>query len=167
MFSNIRISHRASSRLLAFASIALLVALGGGGARGAEKPLVSIRQVQVSDGDRVDILLDRKLDASQIRTDFINDIIQFSISDASVYPAKISSVSGTNLSKVFVYQYAPRLVRVRLTVSGKAESYQGRVEVKPAGRMLSILLDADSVTDKVASKSAQAQKQGEIGRAHV
>ena len=156
MFSNTRISHRS---FLALACVALSAALAPDRGLAAEKPLVSIRQVQVSDGDRVDLLLDRRLDPSQIRTDFINDIIQFSISDASVYPAKISSVSGTNLSKVFVYQYAPRLVRVRLTVSGRAESYQGRVQAIPSGKMLGIRLGSDSVTDKVASKSAQAQKQ--------
>ena len=126
----------------------------------ADKSLVNIKQVQVSDNDRIDILLDGKLDASQVRTEFLNDIIQLSVSDASVYPAKISSVSGKNLSKIFIYQYAPKLVRVRLTVKGKADAFQDKVHVKPAGKMLTIRLNGAGVADKVATSAAQVRREG-------
>jgi len=138
-------------------SLALVASIPSA-ARAADKSLINIKQVQVSENDRVDILLDGRLDASQIRTEYLNDIIQLSVTDASVYPAKISSVSGKDLSKIFIYQYAPRLVRVRLTVKGKAEAFQGKVQVKPAGKMLTIRLDGGAASDKVASSAAQARK---------
>ncbi len=123
----------------------------------AEDRLINIRQVQFSGDDRVDILLDGQIEPSKIRTEFFNDIIQLSVTDASVYPAKISSVSGRDLSKIFVYQYAPRLVRVRLTVKGKAESFQDRVNVRSGGKMLTVRLGKPG-TDVVATSSAQAAK---------
>jgi flagellar biogenesis protein FliO len=141
------------------AALVAVAALIPAASLAADKSLVNIKQVQVSENDRVDILLDGKLDPSQIRTEFLNDIVQLSVSDASVYPAKISSVSGRDLSKIFIYQYAPRLVRVRLTVKGKAETFQGKVQVKPSGKMLTIRLDGGAATDKVASSAAQAKKE--------
>jgi flagellar biogenesis protein FliO len=152
MFSNIRFGIHAACIVLAAALPTV--------ASSADKSLINIKQVQVSENDRVDILLDGKLDASQIRTEYLNDIIQLSVTDASVYPAKISSVSGKDLSKIFIYQYAPRLVRVRLTVKGRAEAFQGKVQVKPAGKMLTIRLDGGAATDKLASSAAQAKKDG-------
>ena len=54
----------------------------------------ALKQVQVSNGSQVDLLFDGKVSAGQIKTEFFNDIIQFSLTDVSVYPAKISSVNG-------------------------------------------------------------------------
>jgi len=127
----------------------------------AEKGGLNIKQVQVGDQARVDLLLDGKIQESQIRTEFINDIIQLSLSDTSVYPAKISSISGQELTKIFVYQYAPKLVRVRLTVKGKAEAYQGKVSVRPNGKVLSIQLSGNTASDQVAAKAAQMRKKPE------
>jgi len=104
--------------------------------------------VQVADGDRVDVLFDKKIHDSQIRMEYINDIIQLSISDASVYPAKISTVSGKNLKKIFVYQYSPRLVRVRLTVPGRAETYQGKVNLSTLGRRLKVEFESRDLAQK-------------------
>jgi len=158
MFSNRRsFQHRlASTAQLALIAVAALLPPAS---TAAEKSLINIKQVQVSENDRVDILLDGKLDPSQIRTEFLNDIVQLSVSDASVYPAKISSVSGKDLSKIFIYQYAPRLVRVRLTVKGRAEAFQGKVQVKPSGKMLTIRLDGAAANDTVASSAAQVKKE--------
>ncbi|MFN7685233.1 MAG: FliO/MopB family protein [Oligoflexia bacterium] len=128
-------------------------------AAGAAVSGLNIKQVQVSENSRVDLLLDGRIQESQIRTEFINDIIQLSLSDVSVYPAKISSVQGQDLTKIFVYQYAPKLVRVRLSVKGRAEAYQGRLSVKPAGKVLQIVLDE--------AQSAQAQKKAEPSSANA
>lgn len=122
---------------------------------------LNIKQVQVAEGARVDLLLDGKISESQIRTEFINDIIQLSLTDVSVYPAKISSIQGQELTKIFVYQYAPRLVRVRLTVNGRADAYQGKLALKPNGKVLSISLGGQASSDRVAAKASQAQKNAE------
>ncbi|MEN9723528.1 MAG: hypothetical protein RJB38_1514, partial [Pseudomonadota bacterium] len=123
----------------------------------AAEKLLNIKQVQVSDRDRVDILFDGRLSASQIQTEFVNDIVQLSLSDTAVYPAKISSVSGKDVTKLFVYQYSPRLVRVRLTMKGKAESFQSKLKVTPSGKMLTIRFDGEH-SDQVVASAAQAQK---------
>jgi hypothetical protein len=79
----------------------------GGAALAANSGLsVSLKQVQAS-GSQIDLLFDGKVSKNQIRTEFFNDVIQLSLSDVSVYPAKISSVNGGNLVKIFAYQYAP------------------------------------------------------------
>ncbi len=118
------------------------------------------KQVQVSNGSQVDLLFDGKVSRSQIKTEFFNDIIQISLTDVSVYPAKISSVNGGALTKIFAYQYAPKLVRCRLSVKGKAEAYKDKLAVSPSGpngRMLTIRLDGATVAKadvKSAPKSA-------------
>ena len=92
--------------------------------------ITALKQVQVSNGSQIDLLFDGKVQKSQIRTEYLGDIIQLSIQDVSVYPAKISSVNGGELTKVFAYQYAPKLVRCRLSVKGKAEDYKDKLEIK-------------------------------------
>ena len=120
----------------------------------------ALKQVQVSNGSQVDLLFDGKVSRSQIKTEFFNDIIQISLTDVSVYPAKISSVNGGALTKIFAYQYAPKLVRCRLSVKGKAEAYKDKLAVSPSGpngRMLTIRLDGATVAKadvKSAPKSA-------------
>ena len=119
--------------------------------------LTALKQVQVSDASRVDLLFDGKVSRSQIRTEFFRDIIQISLNDVSVYPAKISSVSGGDLTKIFAYQYAPKLVRCRLTVKGKAESYKNRIVLSsggPGGEMLTIRLNGAAGSSMVRIRDA-------------
>ncbi|MGZ3698027.1 MAG: hypothetical protein ACXWP5_07830, partial [Bdellovibrionota bacterium] len=116
----------------------------------------TLKQVQVTDGSQVDLIFDSKVGKPQIQTEFFNDVIQISLKDVSVYPAKISSVSGSRLTKIFAYQYAPRLVRCRLTVKGKAESYKELLKISPNGRVLSVKLegrDSDQLSSHLASPS--------------
>src|SRR4051812_9124211 len=131
-----------------------LLALGVGAA--PAHAITTLRKVQVTDGDQIELLFDGKVNPKQIRTEFFNDIIQLSLQDVSVYPAKISSVSGMDFTKVFAYQYAPKLVRLRLTVKGKAESYQGRFSMKASGKGLSIRLDGGA--DQIVTSSSQAAR---------
>jgi flagellar biogenesis protein FliO len=133
----------------------------------AAKTPVTLKQVQVTSGSQVDLLFDGRITRAQIKTEFFNDIIQVSLTDASVYPAKISSVSGGKLVKVFAYQYAPKLVRCRLTVSEPAEGFKGTIKVEPSGKILTIRLDgaiasrAETKKDKLAyTASARAVPGG-------
>jgi len=128
----------------------------------AHAAAVNIKQVVVGQDSRVDLVLDGKLNESQVRTEYLNDIVQLSISDATVYPAKITSVSGQDLTKVFVYQYAPKLVRVRLSVKGKAESYKNRISLKASGKSLVVGLSGrNSKADQVTASAAQVQKKSD------
>ncbi len=119
----------------------------------------TLKQVQVNNGSQVDLLFDGRIGKNQIRTEFFNDVIQIILSDAAVYPAKISSVQGGDLTKIFAYQYAPKLVRCRLTVKGKAESYKDKIQITTQGRILSVRLDGVA-TDRISIASAAAQRVG-------
>jgi flagellar biogenesis protein FliO len=121
--------------------------------------LTALKQVQVTGSSQVDLLFDGKVNRNQIKTEFFNDVIQISLTDVSVYPAKISSVSGGYLTKIFAYQYAPKLVRCRLSVKGKAEAFRDKIAVTsggPNGKMLTIRLDG--------GKSAQASAQAQVAK---
>jgi flagellar biogenesis protein FliO len=118
----------------------------------------TLKQVQVSNGSQVDLLFDSKISKSQIKTEFFNDVIQISLHDVSVYPAKISSVSGGSLTKVFAYQYAPKLVRCRFSVKGKAESYKNKLQLITSaggGKMLTVRL-GDPVEAPAQDRTAAA-----------
>ncbi|OFZ21032.1 MAG: hypothetical protein A2X94_06790 [Bdellovibrionales bacterium GWB1_55_8] len=131
----------------------LLVALFGANEAGAT--LLGLKQVQVSGGSQVDLLFDGKINKKQIQAEFFKDIVQISLSDTSVYPAKISSVNGGNLTKIFAYQYTPKLVRCRLSVKGNAEDYKDRIEIVPNGKILTVRLTNGITVDRVAATAAK------------
>lgn len=114
--------------------------------------LMNLKKVQVIDSSQVDLIFDEKVDSNQIKTDFQNDIIQISLNNSSVYPAKVHHLSGSDMLKIFAYQYSPKLVRARFSVKGLASDYQNRVQLKASGKVLSLIL---SPADKaVAQKSS-------------
>ncbi len=115
-----------------------------------------LRKVQVSEGARVDLVFDAKVSTSQVQLDFFNDIVQLTLTDVFVYPAKISSYSGSTLQKVFAYQYAPRVVRCRFTVKGKAETLKEKIHLQHSGKMLSVWLEGQA--DKIQSTASKAEE---------
>lgn len=122
--------------------------------------MTNLKQVQVSNGAVIDLLFDGKIDRSQIKTEYINDVIQISLSDVGVYPAKISSVNGGNLVKIFAYQYAPKLVRCRLTVKGKAEDYKDRLQLQFQGKMINIRISDTAIKqDSILTQSSHAEEK--------
>ncbi len=142
-------------RLIQRIAVGLGIAIGSAVCCNESFAMIGLKQVQVSNGSQVDLLFDGKVGKSQIRTEFFNDIIQLSINDVSVYPAKISSVNGGALTKIFAYQYAPKLVRCRLTVKGKAELYKDRFQLVPNGKILTLRFD-EAIVDKLTTRAAQA-----------
>ncbi len=140
-----------------------LISLVALGASETSHALSTLKQVQVTSGSQVDLLFDGKLAKNQIRTEFFNDIVQVVLTDAAVYPAKISSVRGGQLLKIFAYQYAPKLVRCRFTVKGKAEDLKDRFQVATNGKLLTVkFLDAapSAAAEKAAAPvvAAKAEK---------
>ncbi|MEK6706288.1 MAG: flagellar biosynthetic protein FliO [Bdellovibrionota bacterium] len=144
------------------------VIAGAGDAHAA----VGLKQVQVANGSnngtQVDLLFDGKISKGQIKTEFLNDVIQLSLSDVSVYPAKILSVNGQNLVKVFAYQYAPNIVRCRLTVNGKSDQYKNKFRISAggaSGKIVTISLQPRSnhASDKVVMSASQAMRSTPSG----
>lgn len=138
MFKGQEIEKPAAERVALWAAVGFLATCL---AAPVAYAVTSLKQVQVSNGSQIDLLFDAKVQKSQIRTEFVNDIIQLSIQDVSVYPAKISAVNGASLTKIFAYQYAPKLVRCRLTVKGKAEDFKDKLEIKAGGRIVTIRME--------------------------
>lgn len=121
---------------------------------------VNLKSVDTSDGNKIKLQFDRELSPRQVKTEYIRDIIQVSISDATVYPAKIASVDQEPFRKVFTYQYTPKLVRCRINVKGSAENYKGKVTVSTDGKNLVISSSKGGVaphSDVINVASAQAK----------
>jgi flagellar biogenesis protein FliO len=121
--------------------------------------MTTLKQVQVSNGSQIDLLFDGKVGKSQARVEYFNDVIQVSLNDVSVYPAKISSVNGGPLVKIFAYQYAPKLVRCRLTVNGKADDFKDKLQIVANGKVLSFRLAGSlAKTDTISAQAAHPTK---------
>ncbi|MBC7384556.1 MAG: flagellar biosynthetic protein FliO [Cryobacterium sp.] len=114
---------------------------------------LNLKKVNILEGDQVELVFDGKVDPSQVKTEFVRDNIQLSILNTSVYPAKVSMLSGSELTKVFAYQYSPALVRARFTVKGDAAGYANRLQVKMTGKTVTLRI-AGLKGDQVQSTSS-------------
>lgn len=113
----------------------------------------NLKQVQVSENSQVEIFFDSKIREDQVQVEYIRDIIQVTLSDVNVYPARVSSVTNSDLKKVFAYQYSPKTVRCRLSVEGNAEDYKNRFKLKLSGKTLSLKVSGKT-SESASSKSA-------------
>lgn len=137
----------------------LTVGLVGSAAQAA----INLKQVHLTNPSQIDLLFDNKVTKNNVKVEFFNDIIQLSLMDVSVYPAKISSINTDNVTKIFAYQYAPKLVRCRLTVKGKAEDYRNRIKLVHSGKIMTIRFEqitTDQITTR-ASKSVAVEMDSE------
>ena len=124
-----------------------LIAMGLALVPGLALAAVNLKKVNIVDGSSIELVFDGKVETSQVKTEFVRDNIQLSLTNTSVYPAKVSMVSGSELTKVFAYQYSPALVRARFTVKGDAQSYANRLQVKISG--LGILVNVVRTNSKI------------------
>ena len=114
---------------------------------------LTVRDIKLLGQGKVEIQLDGTASKSALEMEYVRDIVQFSIQNATIYPAKIlhADESDKAFSKVFAYQYAPNLVRVRFSVDGKADQFQGKVKWEQKGKILTVYFP-EGVTAKVAAK---------------
>lgn len=106
----------------------------------------SIRDIDVSQADRIAIHFDSAISKENAKLDFVRDHIQFSLAGSTIYPAKMLYSENAIFSKVFAYQYSPQLVRIRFTVSGQAADFQGKVTWAVDGNTLRIQFPKKSLT---------------------
>jgi flagellar biogenesis protein FliO len=119
--------------------------------------LTTLKQVNVTNASQIDLLFDGRIEKDQIKTEFFNDIVQVSLTGVSVYPAKISSITGGKLLKVFAYQYAPKLVRCRITVAGKADGFKDLLHISSKGKVLTVRYSGP-VSDSIGSSAAMPER---------
>ena len=120
---------------------------------------VSLKNV-VANQSQIDLEFDSKISPKQFKVEYLRDIIQISLQNVSVYPAKIQSLSGMDVTKVFAYQYGPKVVRCRLTVKGKAETYAKRLELVTHGKTLSVKLGPAAADSVAVSQASTARAEG-------
>ncbi len=128
---------------------------------------LTVRDIKLLGQGKVEIDLDGTPTRGALEMDYVRDIVQFSIQNATIYPAKIlhaDSESEQNFSKVFAYQYAPNLVRVRFSVSGKAEQFQGKVKWEQKGKTLTVSFPTGILPEVKETKAAKKEDASEHER---
>lgn len=125
-----------------FASLSIFLATCLG-APASALASATLKQVHTRPDGQIELEFDVPIDPDQVKTEYFRDIVQVSLTDATVYPAKIIGADTEHVTKIFAYQYSPKLVRTRFTVrTGNAETYQSAVSVKPQGRSLIVKFSA-------------------------
>jgi flagellar biogenesis protein FliO len=118
---------------------------------------LTIRDIQVK-GNQVEIQLDGNVSKGSVDLDYVRDIVQFSIQNSTIYPAKILHSDNQAFTKVFAYQYAPSLVRVRFSVEGQADAYRGKVKWQQQGKLIIITFPDNKVVAKVDNEKSLLAK---------
>lgn len=131
----------------------------------ADAGAATVRKVQFSGSDRIEIALDQGLSPKHIHTEFLRDIIQITLDGATVYPARIiPAAQSERISKVFAYQYSAKQVRIRISTRGASQTYRPVFSVTSQGRTVVASLkpiekpktQASVITDTVASTASRA-----------
>ena len=107
----------------------------------AQAGSITVRDI-VLKGNKTEISLDTDITKNLVQVDFVRDIVQFSINNATIYPAKMLHADQSSYSKVFAYQYSPNLVRVRFSVDNNAEQFKNKVKWNIEGKKLLIQFSA-------------------------
>ncbi|NDG85504.1 MAG: hypothetical protein EBX52_10800, partial [Proteobacteria bacterium] len=134
---------------------------------------LTVRNIELQGGGVARILLDTVPPKGAVNLEFVRDNVQLTILNSTIYPAKILHADSSDaqaFSKVFAYQYAPNLVRVRFSVEGRADRYQGKVKIENKGRGIVIAFPAPiaggavageeherSLLDKVLAKAGEVK----------
>lgn len=119
---------------------------------------LTIREITLKGNNEVEIQFDSPINKRQLELDYVRDIAQLSIQNSTIYPAKILHAEKQSFNKVFAYQYAPSLVRVRFSVDGVAGQFQGKVDTQISGNKLTVRFPAPLQGEKAEEAVAKAEK---------
>ena len=135
---------------------------------------LTVRSIELQGNGVARILLDAVPAKGAVNLEYVRDNVQLTLLNSTIYPAKIlhsDSGDAQAFSKVFAYQYAPNLVRVRFSVDGRADRYQGKVKVENKGRGIVVAFPAPvaaapeagedherSLLDKVLAKAGEVKQ---------
>lgn len=129
--------------------------MGFGLAMNAHASSLTIRDMKLLGNGKIEIQLDGTAPKDSLEIEYVRDIVQFSIQNATIYPAKIMHADETQaFTKVFAYQYAPNLVRVRFSVDGKADQFQNKVKWEQKGKLLTVTFPAGAIKTQAKKEKA-------------
>lgn len=109
--------------------------------------LTTLKKIQVTPDGDIEFSFDGKVNRDQLSIEYQNDIIQLTVQNASVYPAKIVPVQSETITKVFAYQYSPKTIRCRITVHGKAESLKSQIQLSSKNQTVRMEFDEPVVAE--------------------
>jgi len=132
-----------------------------------------LKHVEVKNNSEFNLVFDGKVEEKQISSEFVNDTFQINLRNVAVYPAKIIPIQGKIFSKIFAYQYSPKLVRCRFTLRGRAADLAGlaglaglkkKIKITARGEQLTIKFEdsphASSLTRMAPLAATQAASHG-------
>jgi flagellar biogenesis protein FliO len=119
-----------------------------------------LKQIRVLNGNEVELIFDDNIEKNQITTEFQNEVVQFSLRNVTIHPTRMIAVNGEAIRKIVAYQHAPKLVRCKFFVKGKAEDFKDRTVLNTSGKRIGIrfdsaLIDAESAEALDAPLSPQ------------
>ncbi|MEO5971718.1 MAG: flagellar biosynthetic protein FliO [Bdellovibrionia bacterium] len=117
-----------------------------------------LKHVQVKNPSEFYLVFDGKVAESQISSEYVNDIFQINLKNVAVYPAKIIPIQGKFFSKIFAYQYSPKLVRCRFTLRGKVADLKRKIKIITKGEIVTVKLEQPLLSAKeqlLAQSTAQ------------
>jgi flagellar biogenesis protein FliO len=135
-------------------------------------PRISLASNEVSRLDQVELRsstekgaefrlsFDHSLSQSQIQTEYLGDSIQITLKGVTVDPSQMVPVSSGLVSKVFAYQFAPKVVRcrisLRVSLREKIESLRKRTRISLRDKTMVVSLGS------VGEESAEASTQSPV-----
>jgi len=146
-----------------FASVWALGGATGGGMSGAASGSTVLNQVEVGGNGDVKLSFSNNVPSDHVNTEFVDDSIQVSVDDATIYPPKIIPVSNSWIKKVFVYQFSANQVRCRITVQGKAETYKDRFLMNTEGMSVALHVDGGrNISNSEKSRSMGSSSSSSV-----
>ncbi|MBS1958661.1 MAG: flagellar biosynthetic protein FliO [Bdellovibrionales bacterium] len=118
----------------------------------------TIREITLAGDNGIEIQFDSPISKKMLDYDYVRDIAQLTIRNATIYPARILHPEKKTFNKVFAYQYAPSLVRVRFNVEGQASQFQGKIISKIDGNRLTVKFPLATVAAPVVAEEKSAKK---------
>jgi flagellar protein FliO/FliZ len=111
-----------------------------------------LKEIKVISQDKVEFVFENKVPTEQLKAEYFRDVVQLSLNDTTIFPAKIVSVGEDSFLKVFAYQYTPKLVRCRLTTKGESQGYKDRLKIEGDGKHVFVSLVEEKSVTREASK---------------
>jgi len=136
-----------------------------GFAQSANAGSLTVRDIISTSKNQIEIKMDGVPSKHAFDIDYVRDVIQFSIQNATIYPAKIIHIENQAYNKVFAYQYSPNLVRVRFSVDGKADDFKGKVKWSQNGKSILVTFpDAPIAAAKVEKKNDEVREKSLLAK---
>lgn len=128
------------SKFIVFITTAIICLWMISGARASSTQVAEIKTINRDGKETVQIYFSEPVVEGQILAEFQRNFLQLSIKGANAFPAKTANFSGSDVDKVFIYQYQPDLTRARILFTQDALTVQDRVSWSADGKMLEVVV---------------------------